>query len=59
MFERNLDEIMAAISAEETLEAQLEQAEEQGASAAELRRLGRLITEAMKHEVEAEGEVEE
>jgi hypothetical protein len=57
--QRDMDLMMAAISEEETLEAQLEEAHDAGASSAELHRLGELVAEAMKREVEAEGEADE
>jgi hypothetical protein len=48
--------MMAAVSEQETLEAQLEQARQRKATKAELRRLGRSINAAVEREVKAEGE---
>ena len=56
--QRDMEAMMAAISEEETLEARLERAQQQGAADAELRRLGHLIDAAIEREVRAEGEDE-
>jgi len=56
--QRDLEDIMAAVSDEETLEAQRAVAIEKGTGAEEVRRLDRLILAAEKREVEAEGEAE-
>ena len=56
MHQRDVDEMMAAVSEQETLEAQLEQARQRKATKAELRRLGRSINAAVEREVKAEGE---
>lgn len=54
--QRDMDEMMAAVSDEETLEAQLAQAQKQRATGTELRRLGQMIDAAIEREVRAEGE---
>jgi hypothetical protein len=54
--QRDLDAMLAAISDEETLEAQLARAEQKGLGDLELRRLGHLIDAAIESEVRAEGE---
>lgn len=56
--QRDMEEMMAAVSEEETLEARLERAQQKGATDAELRRLGHLIDAAIEREVRAEGEDE-
>jgi len=58
MHQRDVDEMLAAISEEETLEAQLEEARQRGAPPSEARRLNGLLTGVMRREVEAEGEDE-
>ena len=57
--QRDMDGMMAAISEEETLEAQLEEAQKKGAAAGEVRRLGGLLNAVLRREVEAEGEIDE
>jgi hypothetical protein len=57
--QRDMDEMMAAISEEETLEAQLEEAQKRGAAKTEVRRLGGLLNAVLRREVEAEGEADD
>ncbi|MGE3267678.1 MAG: hypothetical protein AB7P40_02950 [Chloroflexota bacterium] len=59
MFHRDMEEMLAAISEEETLEAKLEQAQKKGAPERETHRLGELLNEVMRREVAAEGESDE
>jgi hypothetical protein len=54
-----MDEMLAAISDEETLEAQLEQARQHGAGDAETKRLRGLLTDVLRREVKAEGEAQQ
>jgi hypothetical protein len=51
-----MDELLGSVAEEATLEAQRAAAVAEGVDEAEVRRLDRLIIEAMKREVEAEGE---
>ena len=59
MQHRDMDEMLAAISDEETLEAQLEQARKHGAGEAETKRLRTLLADVLRREVKAEGEAQE
>lgn len=59
MQHRDMDEMLAAISEEETLEAQLEQARQHGAEDAETKRLRGLLADVLRREVKAEGEAQE
>jgi len=54
--QQDMDDLLAAVSEEETLEAQRDAVVAEGVESAQVRRLDRLIVEAMKREVEAEGE---
>lgn len=58
MHHRDMEQMLAAISEEETLEAQLEEAQaaQAGAGGAQAQRLGGLLNEVLRREVEAEGE---
>jgi len=53
---RNMEQMLSAISDEETLEAQLEDVQEAEIDTPEERRLAGLLNEVMRREVKAEGE---
>ncbi|MCC7369197.1 MAG: hypothetical protein IT306_12285 [Chloroflexi bacterium] len=56
MHHRDLEQMLAAIAEQETLEAQLAIAARAGAEAPVLHRLGERLNEVLRREVEAEGE---
>lgn len=59
MRQRDFEDLLAAVSDEETLEAQRAAAIERGANPDEVRRLDRLILAAEKREAETEGEADD
>ena len=52
------DDLLAVVSEEETLEMQRKAAVQDGADAAEIRRIDTLLVAAMRREAEAEGEAD-